>query len=176
MLSFAFGIRFAMNSTECRHAQILAHFRQNDLTQGEEGSCCDNCHPCEIVDMTSQSRVLLQTLMELGKMGVSALCDTLAGSKSNSGEKFQDNQHFGIGQTLTKESWKHVVQELVGLGLIELSLTVSPGTDMNKTSCQLSPSPTGIQFIENVEAKVMMKQALNSRWGGACFGLGWVVS
>jgi superfamily II DNA helicase RecQ len=144
-----------MNTTDCRHKQVLGQFDQGDLTL-QEDCCCNNCRNKEKTDFTPSSRVLLQTLSNLEPATMSALCDTLSGKKSKSSGPHQQKGDFGKGMQLTSNNWKSLLQGLIGQGYVELRLVVRPGQVTNKALCHLLVSEKGTTFLENPEMTVTL--------------------
>jgi len=146
-----------MNSVTCRHEQVLEHFQQRDLTMEEEDkmACCDNCGKREMGNHTASSRILLQTLSDLQSLTMSALCDTLSGTKSKSSKHLQDNAAFGKGGRLTSDAWKALLQHLIGQGFVDLSLKVYPGAELNRTVCYLQIAGEGAKFLEDPEKIIL---------------------
>ena len=147
-----------MNSVTCRHEQVLEHFQQRDLTMEEEDkmACCDNCGKREMGNHTASSRILLQTLSDLPSLTMSALCDTLSGTKSKSSKHLQENTAFGKGSRLTSDAWKALLQHLIGQGFVELKLTVHPGAELNRTVCHLRITDKGSGFLEDPERTICL--------------------
>ena len=152
-----------MNTTKCRHGQILDHFGQSDLVS-DPTSCCDNCalQSTQGNDVTRPCRLVLQTLTELN-VGITAICGILAGARSKITQSYADSKWFGVGKVLSKEGWKQVVEELVGQNLIQLTFNVKVmqgDEQLNKSSCRLSPTEEGVKFLENVDASFSVKLSL----------------
>ncbi len=105
---------------KCRRKQVLSYFNE---VYGQDN--CGNCDVCtgKVIskDGTIDAQKFLSTVIRTGsRFGTNMIIDTLRGSKNEKIRKFNldSTPTYGIGDSLTKKEWLHVVDSLLGEGYL----------------------------------------------------------
>jgi ATP-dependent DNA helicase RecQ len=108
------------DSTTCRRRALLTYF-EDELEQAP-AHCCDVCEePPEQEDCTIAAQKLLSCARRTGeRFGSAYLIDVLRGSANERISRFGHDRlpTYGVGQERSKESWQHLVRELLRVGYI----------------------------------------------------------
>ena len=109
-------------TVECRRVQLLRYF-------GQESQPCGNCDTCleppPTFDATVAVQKLLSTIVRLSRdhnqtFGAGHHIDILLGRRT---ERVEARGHdalttFGLGRDITEPTWRSIVRQLLGLGLL----------------------------------------------------------
>jgi ATP-dependent DNA helicase RecQ len=112
-------------SAECRRAALLRYFGETFA----EGNCggCDNCSsPREQYDGTIDAQKFLSCVYRLKEksgfpFGLAHTSEVLVGSRNDKVLKFGHDavSTFGKGAEHSREEWKRIGRELIGMGLLQ---------------------------------------------------------
>ncbi|PRY02305.1 DNA helicase RecQ [Allonocardiopsis opalescens] len=131
-------------TVECRRAQVLAYFGQEDEGAERSEKGCGNCDTClnppESWDGTVAAQKVLSTVFRLDRerrqrFGAGQIIDILLGKKSPKVEKFRHDELtvFGIGTELREGEWRGVIRQLLAQRLLAVegeygTLALTPGS------------------------------------------------
>ncbi|MBD5164183.1 MAG: DNA helicase RecQ [Bacteroidales bacterium] len=107
----------------CRRRILLSYFSQ------ESTQDCGNCDICRRppvrIDGTIIAQKALSAVMRAGgkRVGVFTLINILRGVSSSEIQRFSWDKikTFGAGSDLSKEEWRHYIQQLIQLGVFEIA-------------------------------------------------------
>ncbi|WP_331776079.1 DNA helicase RecQ [Sulfurospirillum sp. 1612] len=133
------------SATQCRH-KILVNYFEEEMEDCL--SSCDNCkkEPHEAIDITREAQMFLSAMYRSNQsFGHAYIIDILRGAR---GKKLLDNHHdtlsvYGIGKSISKQSWELIVDALFEHNAIKRGeyrelLITSRGRDILKGSAKVS--------------------------------------
>jgi len=130
----------------CRRKYLLEYFGEK-----AEPKCdnCDNClHEFEKIDATEIAQKALSAVARLEqRFGVNYIIDFLRGSKSVKirGEHKQ-LKTYGVGADMTKDEWRHYINELIYEGFLERSKGQYPVLELADKSADALKGKTKVEL------------------------------
>ncbi|MEO0555692.1 MAG: DNA helicase RecQ [Bacteroidota bacterium] len=137
----------------CRRRFLLEYF-------GEEATShcgnCDNClHHYEEIDATEIAQKALSAVARLDqRFGANYVIDFLRGSQS---AKIRDVHRqlktYGVGSDLSKDNWRHYLNELIHEGLLKRSAGQYPVIELTEKSHAVLKGETNVKLSKAVEVE-----------------------
>jgi ATP-dependent DNA helicase RecQ len=111
-------------SNECRRRELLAYF--GETYPHEHCGNCDNClQPRASFDATLEAQKLLSCVYRVREahgygVGIAHVIDVLVGAKTEKIDRWYHDRlsTYGIGKDRDRQTWRHLADELLRLGLI----------------------------------------------------------
>ncbi|QSE98368.1 DNA helicase RecQ [Fulvivirga lutea] len=135
----------------CRRRFLLEYFGEK-----AEAHCgnCDNClSSFEEIDATELSQKVLSAVSRLDqRFGVNYVIDFLKGSKSvKMREEHKQLKTFGVGADLSKDEWRHYINELVHLDYLGRSKGQYPVLQLTDKSVEVLQGLTRVNLPKAVD-------------------------
>ena len=134
----------------CRRRVLLEYF--NDTCTACDN--CDNCeNPPETYDATIDVQKLLSCIYRTGqRFGRIHIIDVLRGSENARVKQFNHNtlSTYGIGADLSAKHWKHILSQILTIGLIDQPAENKGG---------ITISPKGMAFLKEKQTIQLSKLA-----------------
>ena len=139
----------------CRRRILLSYFSEENT---EDCGNCDICRrPPRRIDGTIIAQKALSAVMRAGgkRVGVFALINILIGIPTPEIRRFHwdEIKTFGAGAELTKEEWRHYIQQLILLGVFEIAYD-----DYN----HLRVTPFGMRILQGQEQLMLSEYVVET--------------
>ncbi|TRX58716.1 DNA helicase RecQ [Fulvivirga sp. M361] len=138
----------------CRRRFLLQYF-------GEEAAAyCGNCDNCltdyEEIDGTLIAQKALSAVTRLGQsFGVNYVIDFLRGSSSQKiREVHRKIKTFGVGVELSKDEWRHYLNELIQMGFLKRSSGQYPVLELTTKSKEVLAHGASVKLPKLVEKEI----------------------
>ncbi|GBE82544.1 predicted protein [Sparassis crispa] len=159
-------MQFAENDTDCRRAQVLGYFGENNFDPQNCHNFCDNCrdeHGIEEQDVTTSAVNIVrlaQGLLRNGDMTRNQFVDVIKGSKT---KWIKDQCHdqlesFGVGRDMPKGRVERIVDHLEVEGIFDQV----PKRSSEWTNSYMQLGRNAHTFLERPSSLVMRFRALSS--------------
>lgn len=144
-------------SAECRRQVVLRYF-------GEEHPgncmCCDRClTPVQTYNGTVDAQKMLAASFRTGqRFGGQHLIDVLIGSPTDKVTQMKHDQvkTFGVGKDKTQNQWRHILRQLVAMGLLEAPADLHGGLVITQEGQDVM---RGNQEVALVEPRTLVKSS-----------------
>ncbi|MEM6362018.1 MAG: DNA helicase RecQ [Bacteroidota bacterium] len=137
----------------CRRRFLLEYFGEKATSHCGN---CDNClHHYEEIDATEIAQKALSAVARLDqRFGANYVIDFLRGSQS---AKIRDVHRqlktYGVGSDLSKDNWRHYLNELIHEGLLKRSAGQYPVIELTEKSHAVLKGETKVKLSKAVEVE-----------------------
>ena len=137
----------------CRRRFLLEYFGEKATSHCGN---CDNClHHYEEIDATEIAQKALSAVARLDqRFGANYVIDFLRGSQS---AKIRDVHRqlktYGVGSDLSKDNWRHYLNELIHEGLLKRSAGQYPDIELTEKSHAVLKGETKVKLSKAVEVE-----------------------
>ncbi len=138
---------------QCRRRVLLQYFEEKLLQNCQN---CDAClNPIDKIDGLILAQKILSAIARTGqRFGINYILDILIGAQN---DKITQNQHhllptYGVGQDLSKKEWSFYLNQLIGIGLVEVKYDGFIKTlALNQESKRVLAAEVAVELVQYLE-------------------------
>lgn len=113
-------IRFCMNNTDCRRAQVLSFFNEQFNPEKCQGGCdvclCRDTKVYEVEDVTQDAQTVLKMMQGFGNddhITIVSATEIWRGQSTKSARNYAGNDYYGSGKDWERQDAERLIQWMI---------------------------------------------------------------